>query len=99
MLGLKEAGGKTRTRRTETGYKAGAVGQSGNGRRSPITIRTRALVNPARAGGKSHVLPWEISLPVVAKTTTAAATLREGRGEVSRGHSRHLDSMPKGRIS
>lgn len=36
-------------------------GQPGNGRGSPIVIRTRAQVDPAGTGGKPHVLPWEIS--------------------------------------
>ena len=44
-------------------------------------------VNPAGTGGKSHVLPWEVSRAVRTNRTTSPATVREGSGEVSRGHS------------
>ena len=50
-------------------------------------------VNPAGTGGKRYDLPWEVSVLVCLGQTTDAATLREGRREVSRGHS----SLPWGR--
>ncbi|MBC8391760.1 MAG: hypothetical protein H8E17_04225 [Deltaproteobacteria bacterium] len=59
--GLEEAGGKTRTRRTETGYKAGACGAIWQWTETPNNHSDTTQVNPAGAGGKSHVLPWEIS--------------------------------------
>jgi len=85
---LKEAGGETRTRRTGIGYKAAAAGSPGHGRGSPMVIRTRAAVDPAGLGGKSHNLPWEVSRPVRANRAIVSATMREGTGEVSRGRSR-----------
>ena len=61
MRGGEEAGGKTGSRRTETGYKASAVGQPGDGRGRPILLPSHALVDPAAAPGKCSVLPWEAS--------------------------------------
>ena len=44
-------------------------------------------VDPAGTEGKSHDLPWEISVSVEMMLTTLAVTIGEGHGEVSRGHS------------
>ena len=53
-------------------------------------------VNPAGTEGKGHDLPWEISGPVWTSQTTELVTEREGRREVSRGHSRKRELL-KGR--
>jgi len=59
--GLEEAGGKTRTRRTETGYKADDRRVIWQWTETPDSHSDAALVNPAGTGGKDYVLPWEIS--------------------------------------
>lgn len=59
--GLEEAIGKTRTRRTGTGYEAGVRGVSWQWTVTPDNRSDTTQVNPARAGGKRHVLPWEVS--------------------------------------
>lgn len=59
--GLEEAIGKTRTRRTEIGYKACVCGVSRHWTVTPDNHSDTTQVNPARAGGKRHVLPWEVS--------------------------------------
>src|ERR1700724_3808842 len=51
MRGGEEAGGKTVSRRTGTGYKASAVGQPGMGRGRPILLLSYARVDPAAAPG------------------------------------------------
>jgi hypothetical protein len=61
MRGGEEAGDKTGSRRTGTGYKASAVGQPGMGRGRPILLLIIARVDPAAASGKCSVLPWETS--------------------------------------
>src|SRR5690242_11313704 len=53
MRGGEEAGGKTGSRRTGTGYKASAVGQPGVGRGRPILLLITARVDPAAASGKA----------------------------------------------
>jgi hypothetical protein len=55
--------------------------------RRPKSHPGATRVNPAGTEGKRHDLPWEISGPVWASQTTKLATVREGRREVSRGHS------------
>jgi len=50
---------KSRARRTETGYKAGAAGQGSNGSRHPILVRRRALVNPAGTVRRVRSLPGD----------------------------------------
>ena len=57
-----------------------------------MVIQTRMWVDPARAAGESHVLPWEVSRVVRANRTTGVATRREGTREVSRGRSRSVSS-------
>ena len=87
MRGGEEAGGKTGGRRTESGYKASAVGQPGMGRGGPILLLSSALVDPAAAPGKCSVLPWETSSALRAIRSRVSATASDGRGGVSRGHS------------
>jgi hypothetical protein len=87
MRGGEEAGGKTGSRRTETGYEASAVGQPGMGRGGPILLLSYALVDPAAAPGKCSVLPWETSPVLRANRSRVPATASDGREGVSRGHS------------
>src|SRR6202030_104503 len=87
MRGGEEAGGKTGSRRTGTGYKASAVGQPGMGRGRPILLLSYARVDPAAAPGKCSVLPWETSPVLRANRSRVSATAPDGRGGVSRGHS------------
>jgi hypothetical protein len=100
MRGGEEAGGKTGSRRTGTGYKASAVGQPGMGRGRPILLLSRARVDPAAASGKCSVLPWETSPALRANRSRVSVTASDGRGGVSRGHSSACPRAgAKGRIS
>ena len=87
MRGGEEAGGKTGSRRTGTGYKASAVGQPGVGRGRPILLLIIARVDLAAASGKCSVLPWETSPALRANRSKVPVTASDGRGGVSRGHS------------
>ena len=87
MRGGEEAGGKSGGRRTEIGYKAGAVGQPGNRRGRPILLPSYARVDPAADPRKCSVLPWEASSALRANRSRVSATASDGRGGVSRGHS------------
>lgn len=88
---------KFQTRRTGTGYKAGVAGVTRQGTGTPDSHTDATKVNPAGPGRRSRVLPWEISTSVRAIRTTGPATVRDGRGEVSRGHSTRA-CPGKGRI-
>ena len=94
MRGGEEAGGKTGSRRTETGYKASAVGQPGSGRGRPILLLIIARVDLAAASGKCSALPWETSSALRANRSRVSVTASDGRGGVSRGHS---SACPQGR--
>src|ERR1700720_361840 len=87
MRGGEEAGGKSGSRPRETGYKASAVGQPGEGGGPQILLPSRARVTPAVAPRKCSVLPWEPSSALRANRSRVSATASDGRGGVSRGHS------------
>ena len=100
MRGGEEAGGKTRGRRTDIGYKASAVGQPGLGRGPPILLLFIARVHPAATSGKCSVLPWETSAALRANRSRLSVTASDGRGGVSRGRSSAgRRAGAKGRIS
>ena len=94
MRGGEEAGGKTGGRRTESGYKANAVGQPGMGRGHPILLLFIARVDPTAASGKCSVLPWETSPALRANRSRVSVTASDGWGGVSRGRS---SGGPQGR--
>jgi len=56
----KEAGGRSWTRRTGTGYKAGVVRVRKQWILTPDTHSGTTAVNPARADGKHQFLPREV---------------------------------------
>jgi hypothetical protein len=56
----KEAGDRSWTRRTGTGYKAGVVRVRKQWILRPDTHSGTTAVNPARAGGKYQFLPREV---------------------------------------
>jgi hypothetical protein len=56
MRGGEEAGGKTGGRRTESGYKASAMGQPGVGRGHPILLLIIARVDPTATPAKVQCL-------------------------------------------
>ena len=87
MRGGEEAGGKTGSRRTESGYKASAMGQPGMGRGHPMLLLIIARVDPTAAPGRCSVLPWETSPALRANRSRVSVTAPEGWGGVSRGHS------------
>src|SRR5688500_16805849 len=86
---------KFQTRRTGTGYKAGVARGTRQWTGTPDCHSDATTVDPAGPGRRSRVLPWEVSSPVRAIRTTGPETAREGRGEVSRGHSTR-DSLGEG---
>ena len=57
-----------------------------------------AGVNPAAPGGKTSVLPREVSPGLGRIPSPSAATATDARGEVSRGHASRPDRTVKGRI-
>ena len=88
---------KCRTRRTETGYKAGELWVNVQWNVTPDSYPEESQVNPARPDRKYDVLPWEISRSATARVATFVATRGDGIGEVSRGRSIRFFSE-KGRI-
>ena len=90
---LKEAAGKTLARRTETAYEAGVPDKKANIFKVQYLHGRRAR----RCGGHKReggcALPGEICPPATAERKVATGTerRRDGRAEVSRGHSRSAD--------
>ena len=78
------------TRRTETGYQAGALWVSVQWNATPDNYPEEAQVNPARPARQYDALPWEIFRSATAMAATSMATYWDGPGEVSRGHSTRL---------
>jgi len=76
-----------RTRRTETGYKAGQRRVSRQWTAMPDNRSGCCLVNSAWPVRRTCVLPREISTVAGAESANHAATHGEGGGEVSRSHS------------
>jgi hypothetical protein len=77
-----------RTRRTETGYKAVPLWVRGQWTPMPNSRPDGGAVDSARPVRKIRVLPWEVFQPVGILPTISLAIVRDGLGEVSRGHSR-----------
>jgi len=66
------------TRRTETGYQAGALWVSVQWNATPDNYPEETQVNPARPDRQYGVLRWEISWPATATLATFMAIWGDG---------------------